>query len=137
MMRFTYEDELKAQGEDVPASVACDCCGRETVPFALVQTVEADGLEQEWICSICLLDHEQDQAEPPVTPAPSWALDCEIGNDRRATRQQLLAASDWTTLADVPLSPLKKAAWAAYRQSLRDMTETFSTPDEVVWPEKP
>lgn len=51
----------------------------------------------------------------------------------RNTRNQLLAQSDWTQLADVPSNP----AWIAYRQTLRDITDLFDTPEEVIWPEKP
>lgn len=52
----------------------------------------------------------------------------------RARRNSLLVASDWTQLAD---SPADKAAWSAYRQELRDITSTYATPDEVVWPTPP
>lgn len=52
----------------------------------------------------------------------------------RAERNRLLAASDWTQLADAPVD---KPAWATYREALRDITETFATPDAVVWPTKP
>jgi hypothetical protein len=53
----------------------------------------------------------------------------------KAKRQQLLSASDWTQLPDVPL--VTKEAWAAYRQALRDITEQTSYPQEVVWPNPP
>jgi hypothetical protein len=36
----------------------------------------------------------------------------------RSNRDQLLAASDWTQLPDAPVD---KAAWATYRQALRDL----------------
>lgn len=53
----------------------------------------------------------------------------------RTQRDGLLAASDWT---DLPNSPVKnKGAWLSYRRALRDLPITFSTPEEVVWPEKP
>jgi hypothetical protein len=29
------------------------------------------------------------------------------------------------------------AAWKTYRQSLRDITDTYTSLDDVVWPEKP
>lgn len=47
-----------------------------------------------------------------------------------------LAASDWTQLADSPLTTDKKSAWAEYRQDLRDLTEA-STPAAVIWPTAP
>jgi hypothetical protein len=40
----------------------------------------------------------------------------------RAERDRRLAASDWTQMPDSPLSASMKAAWAVYRQALRDMT---------------
>lgn len=42
----------------------------------------------------------------------------------RAQRDILLAASDWTQLADVELA--NKADWATYRQALRDFPNTIS-----------
>lgn len=52
----------------------------------------------------------------------------------RAKRDGLLAGSDWTQLADAPVD---KAAWSAYRQSLRDITKTFGSPEAVIWPTQP
>lgn len=59
------------------------------------------------------------------------------GAEVRTERNQLLAASDWTQLADSPLSQADKDAWAAYRQELRDITSQAGFPWEVIWPEKP
>lgn len=66
-----------------------------------------------------------------------WVLNLDTSGalaDARAQRNQLLQASDWTQLPDVPLAT--KDAWAAYRQSLRDVT---SQPDpfNIVWPVPP
>jgi hypothetical protein len=52
----------------------------------------------------------------------------------RDTRNQALAASDWTQLPDVPA--VTKSAWAGYRQALRDIT-TQPDPLAIVWPAKP
>lgn len=52
----------------------------------------------------------------------------------RARRNDLLAQSDWTQLND---SPVDKAAWAVYRQSLRDLTDQQGFPDKITWPEVP
>lgn len=45
---------------------------------------------------------------------------------KRAERNKLLAACDWTQVADAPVD---RAAWATYRQQLRDL------PDNPNWPE--
>lgn len=57
-------------------------------------------------------------------------------DDIRLTRNQLLANSDWTQLQDNGLSDAKRAEWAAYRQSLRDITNTVDL-SNIVWPQKP
>jgi hypothetical protein len=44
----------------------------------------------------------------------------EAENNKRATRNQLLSASDWTVLPDSPLTDEEKSAWIIYRQELRD-----------------
>lgn len=55
----------------------------------------------------------------------------------RAERTRLLAASDWTQMGDAPLSKEEKAAWAGYRQALRDLPETVVSLDSVDWPTHP
>jgi len=52
----------------------------------------------------------------------------------RKKRNELLAASDWTQVADAPVD---KTAWAAYRQELRDVTSQETFPFEVTWPVAP
>ena len=55
----------------------------------------------------------------------------------RAERDRRLSACDWTQVADAPLTATEKTAWADYRQALRDVPQTFDSPDDVVWPETP
>lgn len=52
----------------------------------------------------------------------------------RAIRDAKLAASDWTQLADTPAD---SAAWAVYRQALRDITEQEGFPCDITWPVEP
>lgn len=52
----------------------------------------------------------------------------------RHERDQMIASTDWTQLADAPVN---KEAWASYRQALRDITSQASFPFNIVWPEKP
>lgn len=51
----------------------------------------------------------------------------------RSERNAKLAACDWTQLPDAPVDA---AAWAAYRQELRDITEQ-TDPFNIVWPTVP
>ncbi len=56
----------------------------------------------------------------------------------RSLRNLRLMECDWTQGADSPLSDTEKAAWATYRQQLRDiMTSGATHEDDVVWPTKP
>jgi hypothetical protein len=48
----------------------------------------------------------------------------------RTQRNQMLKDSDWTQVADAPVD---KAAWATYRQALRDIT-TQTDSFNIVWP---
>jgi len=51
----------------------------------------------------------------------------------RAERDRLIAATDWWASSDLTMT----AEQTAYRQALRDITETATSLDDVVWPTKP
>ncbi len=51
----------------------------------------------------------------------------------RAKRDVLLAETDWWASSDLTMS----AERTAYRQDLRDITDTYSSLDDVVWPNIP
>ena len=51
----------------------------------------------------------------------------------RAERDRLIAATDWWASADLNMTE----AQTAYRQALRDITNTYSSLTDVVWPTKP
>jgi len=52
----------------------------------------------------------------------------------RLWRNAELAASDWTQVAD---SQTDKAAWATYRQSLRDLPASNTDPKKIKFPTRP
>jgi hypothetical protein len=51
----------------------------------------------------------------------------------RSLRNELLAETDWWANSDRTMT----AEQIAYRQALRDITNTYSSITDVVWPEKP
>jgi len=51
----------------------------------------------------------------------------------RSERNQRLAETDWWASSDLTMT----AAQKDYRQALRDITTTYSSLEDVVWPEKP
>tara|TARA_Y100000389_G_scaffold197113_1_gene231107 strand:- start:523 stop:852 length:330 start_codon:yes stop_codon:yes gene_type:complete len=53
----------------------------------------------------------------------------------RRERSRRLVVSDWSQGEDVPL-PIKNS-YKTYRQELRDITNTYTSLEDVVWPEKP
>lgn len=55
----------------------------------------------------------------------------------RAERDKLLAESDFTQLADSPFTEQEKAAWATYRQELRDLPNNYEPTENPVYPQKP
>lgn len=70
----------------------------------------------------------------PLTDAEQQARKEYIASAIRNERNLYLSASDWTQVADAPVD---KAAWATYRQALRDVTAQAGFPNEVTWPTKP
>ena len=58
-------------------------------------------------------------------------------NDLREVRNQKLAETDWVITMHKELGTNIPAAWKTYRQALRDITDTYTSLDDVVWPEKP
>lgn len=60
--------------------------------------------------------------------------DDEQSKSIRSDRNRRLAECDWTQLPDAPVDA---AAWAAYRQELRDITSQAGFPWNVTWPDEP
>lgn len=57
-------------------------------------------------------------------------------NEVKAERNRLLSESDWTMLADAPVTDLGRVAWRAYRQALRDLPQQPGFP-RIDWPKAP
>jgi len=91
----------------------------KSTPRGLVQFTEAEELAR---------DAEEKE----------WA---DGANDRlaakhRDTRNELLAASDWTQANDSPLSNDKKVEWSTYRTALRNLPSSSDWPN-VTFPTEP
>jgi len=72
-----------------------------------------------------------------VLPMPQNEIDALTAKEAaqvRADRNAKLSESDWTQVADAPVD---QAAWAAYRQALRDVTVQAGFPWSVNWPTQP
>lgn len=60
--------------------------------------------------------------------------DAEQAKAVRQQRGEKLKETDWTQVADAPVD---QAAWATYRQALRDITGQEGFPWTITWPEQP
>jgi len=114
------------------------------------QTSVRDGVVQDangnWVENYVARDMFQDTTEDGVTTtkaeheaAYQAGLDAKVAEGHRATRNKLLADSDWTQMNDSPLSNEDKTAWATYRQELRDLSDLDAWPnlDDDDWPVAP
>ena len=92
------------------------------------QSASQSGVEQDslgnWIYSWTITDWDV-EAIASATET-QW-------NSIRTTRNQKLSSCDWTQLPDAPVD---QAAWAVYRQALRDIT-TQTDPFNITWATEP
>jgi hypothetical protein len=102
----------------------------KVVNVALSETALADNWIQSDEAQIGW-DYDGTTFTAPPEPVP---MPEELAAEVRTQRDRLLAASDWTQVADAPVD---RAAWAEYRQALRDVPEQAGFPENVVWPTKP
>lgn len=73
----------------------------------------------------------------PVAKDPPAPSDDELAYRARNKRAAMLRESDWTQVDDAPLDNVEKAAWAQYRQALREITDQESFPKTINWPTAP
>ena len=75
------------------------------------------------------------------TTSYSWVQNLtKLWEEVRRRRDALLSFCDWTQIPDSPLSAEKKAEWATYRQTLRDLPTAQSSVtlfDDITWPTPP
>jgi hypothetical protein len=73
---------------------------------------------------------------PPADPA-------ELYSHLRSKRNTLLQKTDWTQFDNSPITAERKAAFAEYRQALRDLPaqypnmQEYEDYEDVVWPKRP
>lgn len=92
------------------------------------QIAYRDGVEEingQWFTKFSVADMDADAIA---------AVDASQADSIRAERNRKLTASDWTQVDDAPVD---KAAWATYRQALRDVPLQSGFPWDVNWPTEP
>jgi hypothetical protein len=136
----TTDEILQSLGADVVFE------GAQATGGTVYQYSQRDGVEEvdgKWYTKYVLgpvfTDLAATDEEPAKTAAEQEAAyktmkDAEQATSVRASRSDKLKDSDWTQVADAPVD---KAAWATYRQELRDISAQEGFPWAVVWPTQP
>jgi hypothetical protein len=134
------EEVINAWGGDIVFE------GPQASGGTVYQYSQRSGVEQiegKWYTKYVLgpvfTDRAATEGEPAKTAAEQEAeykamKDAEQAKSVRASRTQMLKDSDWTQIAD---STADKAAWAVYRQALRDVTAQAGFPWTIDWPTQP
>jgi len=84
-----------------------------------------------------------DGVDQPALQAAYAAYDETVANREvafdalRRVRDEMLAASDWVVVKAQEAGEAVPAAWATYRQALRDLPANTSDPANPAWPTKP
>jgi hypothetical protein len=134
----TTPEVLEALGADVVFE------GPQATGGTVYQYSQADGVEQidgKWYTKHILGPVFTDTTVDGVTTTAAEneaayraAKDAEQAKSVRTSRSEKLKDSDWTQVADAPVD---KAAWATYRQALRDVTGQEGFPWTITWPTQP
>jgi hypothetical protein len=135
----TTEEILNSLGADVVFE------GPQATGGTVYQYSQRDGVEQvdgKWYTKYVLgpVFTDTTDAEGNVTTAADneaaykAAKDTEQAKSVRQQRTEKLKNSDWTQVADAPVD---QAAWATYRQALRDVTAQSGFPWTIDWPKMP
>ena len=130
----TTTEVLEALGADVVFE------GPQASGGTVYQFSQADGVEQidgKWYTKYILgpvFTGTEDFSAAEQEAAYKAAKDAEQAKSVRTSRSEKLKDSDWTQVADAPVD---QAAWAAYRQALRDVSGQEGFPWTITWPTQP
>jgi hypothetical protein len=130
----TTEEILDNLGADVVFE------GPQASGGTVYQSSMPDGVEQidgKWYTKHILgpiFTDTEDFSAAEQEAAYKSAKDAEQAKSVRTSRGEKLKDSDWTQVADAPVD---QAAWATYRQALRDVTGQQGFPWTITWPTQP
>jgi hypothetical protein len=130
----TTDEVLAALGAD-PVFEGPQASGGTVYQFSMPSGVEQ--IDGKWYTKHILgpvFTDTEDATAAEQEAAYKAQKDAEQAKAVRTDRNQRLKDTDWTQVADAPVD---KAAWAAYRQALRDITAQAGFPWNVTWPTQP
>ena len=130
----TTNEVLEALGADIVFEGA-QATGGTVYQYSMRSGVEQ--IEGKWYTKYILgpvFANTEDATAVEQEAAYKAQKDAEFAANARSQRDTLLTQTDWTQVADAPVD---KAAWAAYRQALRDVPQQIGFPTTITWPVKP
>jgi len=139
----TTTEVLTALGADVVFE------GAQATGGTVYQYSQASGVEQvdgKWYTKYTLGPVFTDTPATDEAPAKTAAeheadykaaKDTEQAKSVRSTRDTKLAECDWRVIKAAETATTLDAAWATYRQALRDVTAQSGFPWTITWPESP
>ena len=137
----TTTEVLEALGADVVFE------GAQATGGTVYQYSQASGVEQvdgKWYTKYVLGPVFIDKVVDGVTTtaaeqevAYKASKDAEQAKSVRASRDTKLAESDWRVIKAAETATTLDAAWATYRQALRDVTAQSGFPWTITWPDAP
>ena len=137
----TTTEVLEALGADVVFE------GAQATGGTVYQYSQASGVEQiegKWYTKYILGPVFTDQVVDGVTTtaaeqevAYKASKDAEQAKSVRSTRDTKLAECDWRVIKAAETATTLDAAWATYRQALRDVTAQSGFPWTITWPDAP
>jgi len=138
---ITTTEVLEALGADVVFE------GAQASGGTVYQYSQASGVEQvdgKWYTKYILGPVFIDQVVDGVTTtaaeqevAYKAAKDIDQAKSVRSTRDTKLAECDWRVIKAAETATTLDAAWATYRQALRDVTAQSGFPWTITWPDAP
>ena len=121
--------------------------GAQATGGTVYQYSQADGVEQldgKWFTKYILGPIFIDQVVDGVTTtaaeqevAYKASKDAEQAKSVRQNRDTKLAECDWRVIKAAETATTLDAAWATYRQALRDVTAQSGFPWTITWPDAP
>ena len=130
----TTDEVLEALGAD-PVFEGPQATGGTVYQYSMRQGVEQIGgkWHTKYVLGPIFTDNE-DATAAEQEVAYKARKDAEQAKSVRDDRNKRLTETDWTQVADAPVD---KAAWATYRQALRDVPSQAGFPWDIQWPTQP
>lgn len=117
-------NELLSEYDVYPASVG-DAPSIDIRTQKRIKNTQVSNVDGAWVYEWTITEKTSEQIAK---------YDADTATEVRASRDEKLTESDWTQVADAPVD---QAAWATYRQALRDIPAQAGFPNTIDWPVKP